>query len=73
MSRKPSAVEAEDDTFLSMSAAGREVNKDPSTIKRWILAGILKAFRQPTGIYAVRRGDLFRVDALHNDVQKDSK
>ena len=73
MSRKPSAIEVEDDTLLTMSAAAREVNKSQQSIKRWILCGILKAFRLPTGIYAVRRGDLFRVDAMVMDNKKDEQ
>jgi hypothetical protein len=47
-----------DDPLLTLSEVGRAMNKSPQTIKRWVMDGLLRAVRLPSGLPAVRRSEV---------------
>jgi hypothetical protein len=49
-----------DDPVLTMSECARRASKSPQTIRRWIIDGLLKAVRHPSGIPGVRQSEFER-------------
>ena len=49
---------SEDDAPMNLSEIARACGKSPQTIKRWIMDGLLRGVRMPTGLYGVRKSEL---------------
>ena len=53
-------VSHEDDPMLSYSEAGKLVGRTHTTIKNWVREGLLRSFRDPSGLHRVRKSELTR-------------
>ena len=48
----------EEDPILTLTEVARQLNKHPTTIKQWVIDGLLQAVQMPSGLYAVRKSEV---------------
>lgn len=55
-----SFVSHEDDPMITFSEAGALIGRSHTTIRNWVRDGLLRAFRDPSGLRRIRRSELTR-------------
>ena len=58
--QKNNRVSHAEDPFLPLSAAARQIGKHPSTLKRWVLEGLIVAVQLPSGRFQIRQSQVDR-------------
>lgn len=61
-----------EDPVLNLSEVARQLGKHPSTIKQWIVDGLLMPVKMPSGLFGVRKSEVNKFlggSALQQQVQ----